>query len=514
MSLLNDVMVFFMKRRAERIQHFMANPVEVQHTVFHQLIEAARHTVWGEKYGYSSIQTIQDFQNRVPISTYEDLYPYIERVLRGEQNVLWPSDVEWFAKSSGTTNARSKFIPITPESLEESHYRGGKDVMTLFAQNRPETGIFEGKGLSIGGSLHPNLMNESGGTMIGDVSAVIMKNLPTWAEYIRTPPLEVALLDKWEDKLSQMAELCAQENVTSILGVPTWVIVLLERIMEQTGAKSMLEVWPNFEVFVHGAVAFHPYRDLFATKFFPSERVTYLETYNASEGCFAIQDDLARPNEMLLMLDYGIFYEFVPMDECESQHPHARTLDEVELDKNYAMLISTNGGLWRYQIGDTVKFTSKYPFRIKVSGRTKHFINAFGEEIIVENADAAITHACEQTGAVINDYTAGPVYIQNNRKGRHEWIVEFSRPPVDLDKFNDVLDTKLRELNSDYDAKRYLDIALLPPIIRNVPTGTFYNWMARRGKLGGQNKVPRLSNSREYVEGILEMIGANGQPAN
>jgi GH3 auxin-responsive promoter len=506
MSLLNDVMLFFMKRRAERIKHFMANPIEVQHTVFHQLIEAARHTAWGEKYSYGSIQTIQDFQNRVPVSSYEDLYPYIERVLRGEQNVLWPSDVEWFAKSSGTTNARSKYIPITPESLEESHYRGGKDVMTLFSQNRPETGIFEGKGLSIGGSLHSNPFNETNGGMVGDVSAIIMKNLPAWADYIRTPPIEVALLDKWEDKLTQMAEICAAENVTSILGVPTWVIVLLERIMDQTGAKSMLDVWPNFEVFVHGAVAFHPYRDLFATKFFPSERITYLETYNASEGCFAIQDDLARPGEMLLMLDYGIFYEFVPIEELGQTYPKTLTLDEVAIDKNYAMLISTNGGLWRYLIGDTIKFTSKYPFRIKVSGRTKHFINAFGEELIVENADAAITFACEQTGAVLNDYTAGPVYMQNNQKGRHQWIVEFSRPPADLAHFNALLDQKLRDLNSDYDAKRHQELALLPPLLQHVPAGTFYEWMAKRGKLGGQNKVPRLSNSREYVEGILEMV--------
>ena len=509
MSLLNDVLFFFMKRRMERIEHFMANPVEVQHQVFHEIVEAARHTVWGEKYSYSSLQTIQDFQNRVPISTYEDLYPYIERVLQGEQNVLWPSDVEWFSKSSGTTNARSKYIPITPESLEESHYRGGKDVMTLFAHNRPESVIYEGKALSIGGSLHQNPFNDAGG-LVGDVSAVIMKNLPAWADYIRTPPLEVALLDKWEDKLERMAEICAQENVTSILGVPTWVIVLLERMMAQTGAKSMLEVWPNFEVFVHGAVAFTPYRDLFRHKFFPSNRIDYLETYNASEGCFAIQDDLARPGEMLLMLDYGIFYEFVPMEEWENEQPRACTLDEVELDKNYALLISTNSGLWRYQIGDTIKFTSKYPFRIKVSGRTKHFINAFGEEIIVENADAAITHACEKTEAIIKDYTAGPVYIQNNQKGRHEWIVEFSRPPADLEAFGHFLDQKLRELNSDYDAKRYKELALLPPLLRHVPTGTFYEWMAQRGKLGGQNKVPRLSNSREYVDGILEMTQEKG----
>lgn len=505
MPLLNDILLFFMKRRAERIEHFKAHPIEVQHQVFHELIEAARYTDWGIKYRYDSIQNIKQYQERVPISTYEDFYPSIERVLRGEQNVLWPSDVEWFSKSSGTTNSRSKYLPITPESLEDCHYRGGKDVMTLYAQNRPNSLVFEGKGLSIGGSLHANPFHEEGG-MVGDVSAVIMRNLPTWAEYLRTPPIEVALMDKWEEKLVKMADLCAQENVTSILGVPTWTIVLLDRIMEERGAKNMLEVWPNFEVFIHGAVAFQPYRELFMKKYFPSDKVTYMETYNASEGFFALQDDLAHPGEMLLMLDYGIFYEFVPVEEWDKPHPRALTLEEVELDKNYALIISTNSGLWRYQIGDTIKFTSKSPFRIKISGRTKHFINAFGEELIIENADSAITYACEQTGAVINDYTAGPVYMNDGTKGRHEWIIEFSRMPSDWEGFCALLDSRLRESNSDYDAKRYMDLALLTPLVHSVPSGTFYQWMGKRGKLGGQNKVPRLSNSREYLEGILEMI--------
>lgn len=505
MPLLNDILVFFMKRRAERIDHFKRFPVEVQHQVFHELIEAARYTDWGRKYRYGNIQTIRQFQESVPISTYEDLYPSIERVLKGEQDVLWPSDVEWFSKSSGTTNARSKYLPITPESLEDCHYRGGKDVMTLYVQNRPDSLVFEGKGLSIGGSLHANPFMDDGG-MVGDVSAVIMKNLPAWADYIRTPPIEVALMDNWEEKLAAMTDICGQENVTSILGVPTWTIVLLDRIMEIHGAKNMLDIWPNFEVFIHGAVAFDPYRALFKQKYFPADKVTYMETYNASEGFFAIQDDLTHPGEMLLMLDYGIFYEFVPMEEWDNPHPRALTLDEVELDKNYALIISTNSGLWRYQIGDTVKFTSKYPFRLKVSGRTKHFINAFGEEVIVENADAAITHACEQTGAIINDYTAGPVYMADGAKGRHEWIVEFSKQPADLEVFCGVLDAKLREVNSDYDAKRYQELALLKPLLHSVPEGTFYDWMGQRGKLGGQNKVPRLSNSREYLDGILEMI--------
>ncbi len=498
------MVVWFLKRRLDRIQGFMQNPVEAQQNTFSELIETARYTEWGLRYNYSQIRTTQEFREQVPVSTYEDLYPYIERVLKGEPNVLWPTPVEWFSKSSGTTNARSKYVPVTPESLEDCHYMGGKDMMTLLVANRPDTQVFEGKGLSIGGTIHENPFNPI--TQVGDVSAVIMQNLPAWGEFMRTPPLEVALLDNWEEKLAKMAEICSQENVTSILGVPTWTIVLLDRIMEQKGAKSMLDVWPDFEVFVHGAVAFHPYRDLFTKKYFPSNQVTYLETYNASEGFIGLQDDLSRPGQMLLMLDYGIFYEFMPMEEVGKPHPRTLMLDEVELDTNYALIMSTNAGLWRYVIGDTIKFTTKYPFRIKVSGRTKHFINAFGEELIVENAETAITEACEKTGALVSDFTAAPVYMGDGTRGRHEWIIEFSQEPSDLEAFFATLDSTLRRVNSDYDAKRFQDIALLQPLVHCVPPGTFYSWMGRRQKLGGQNKVPRLSNERTYVESILEMV--------
>ncbi len=504
MPILNDILVFFLKRRTEHIDYFRKNPIDVQYKVFHELIEAAKDTEWGRAYDYRSIQTIRDFQNRVPVRSYEEIFSYIERILKGEQNILWPSDVEWFAKSSGTTNARSKFIPVTPESLEECNYKGGKDVMSVIIENKPDTQLFEGKGLSIGGSLSVNPYNSL--TTVGDISAIIMHNLPTWADFIRTPPIEVALIDNWEEKLSQMTEICGQENVTSILGVPTWTIVLLDRIMQQKGATNLLDVWPNFEIFVHGAVAFDPYRALFQEKYFPSSQVSYLETYNASEGFFALQDDFSRPGEMLLMLDYGIFYEFLPISEWEKEYPDALTLDEIEVGQNYALVISTNSGLWRYKVGDTVKFTSKYPFRLKVSGRTKHFINVFGEEIIVENADAAIMFACKETGAVMTEYTAGPVYIENGTKGRHEWIIEFSKPPSDLAYFSDLLDQHLRSINSDYDAKRFHELALLGPIVHIVPTDTFYNWMASRGKLGGQHKVPRLSNSREYLNSLLQFL--------
>ena len=504
MKLVNDMTVWFLKRRFERIEQFMKNPVETQQRIFSELIETARYTEWGSRHNYGQIKTIKEFQDQVPVSSYEELYPYIERVLKGEPNVLWPSPIEWFSKSSGTTNARSKYLPVSPEALDECHYEGGKDMMTLLIHNRPDTRVFDGKGLSIGGTLHANPFDDY--THVGDVSAVIMQNLPAWGEFMRTPPLEVALMDHWESKLEKMASICSQENVTSILGVPTWTIVLLDQILEHTKKDNMLEVWPDFEVFVHGAVSFEPYRDLFTKKYFPSDQVTYLETYSASEGFFAIQDDLSKIGEMLLMLDYGIFYEFIPMDEVGKPHPKALLLDEVEVGVNYALVISTNAGLWRYLIGDTIKFTSKYPFRVKVSGRTKHFINAFGEEVIVENADHAIKIATQKTNSLVGNYTAGPVYMGDGSRGRHEWIIEFTEEPGSQEAFTKILDESLREVNSDYDAKRYKDMALLEPIIHFVPAGTFYAWMGKRKKLGGQNKVPRLSNDRVYLDDMLAML--------
>ncbi|RIV27631.1 hypothetical protein DYU11_04820 [Fibrisoma montanum] len=501
MTLLNTTLKWLLERRLPRIEAMKKHPGEVQQRVFNQLIRRGRRTEWGRRHHYNSIQTVRDFQQRVPVSSYEDLFPYIERVMKGESNVLWPSPVRWFSKSSGTTNARSKFIPVTSESLDEAHFKGGKDLMAMYIANNPDSRTFEGKGLSIGGSLHENPFSSDG--VVGDVSAVVMKNLPSWAQYIRTPSLDVALMSEWEAKMERMAEVTSQENVTSILGVPTWALVLLDKILARTGKSNILEVWPNFEVFIHGAVNFQPYRDLFRQQVFPSSSVRYLEVYNASEGFFAIQDDLSRIGEMLLMLDYGIFYEFVPMEEANQPFPKALTIEEVELNKNYALVVSTNGGLWRYQVGDTVRFTSLYPHRLKVSGRTKHFINAFGEEVIVENAEIAVTRASEATGAVIADYTAGPVYMSNGTNGRHEWIIEFSQEPDNQQRFNQLLDETLREVNSDYDAKRYNDMVLKRPIVHVVPRGTFYGWMKHKGKLGGQHKVPRLANSREYLDDIL-----------
>ncbi|MBK9511892.1 MAG: GH3 auxin-responsive promoter family protein [Cytophagaceae bacterium] len=507
MSLVNEVISFFIKRRKLRIEEFKKFPIETQSEVFFSLIERARFTEFGLKHNFNSITSIKEFQERVPVVTYEDHYPWIERIMRGEKNILWPSEIKWFSKSSGTTNSRSKFIPVSDESLEECNYRGGKDLLTLYFENRPDSQLFEGKSISIGGSLHANPFHTD--ALVGDISAIITRNMPSWAEMFRIPPPEIALLDKWEEKMAKMVELCSTENVTSIAGVPTWTVVLIESIIEKMGAKNALEIWPNFEAFFHGAVSFTPYRHLFSEKLFPSDQVKYLETYNASEGFFAIQDDFALKDQMLLMLDYGVFYEFLPMEEWDNEFPKALTLDEVELEKSYAMVISTNGGLWRYKIGDTIKFTSKYPFRIKITGRTKHFINAFGEELMVENADQAIAYASQIAGIDVLDYTAGPIFMDADSKGGHQWVIECSEIPTNCEAFTQNLDKKLKEVNSDYDAKRQNDIALTIPKVHYVKHGTFYQWMEKRGKLGGQNKVPRLSNTREFIDDIIQTFNLN-----
>ena len=496
-------MTWVMKKRIHQIELFRKYPHDVQSELFTNLLQTAKSTDWGKKYGYDDLTSPEQYRQRVPVSTYEDLYPQIERTMKGEANVLWPGVITWFSKSSGTTNARSKFIPVSKEALEDCHYKGGKDMLSIYANMYPDTKLFNGKMLSIGGSLHPNEFNPN--SQCGDISAVIMQNLPIWAELGRTPPLKVALMDKWEEKIEAMAEATIPENVTGISGVPTWTYVLLNRILEITGKQNITEVWPNLELFAHGAVAFSPYRSLF-THIIPSDKMHYLEIYNASEGFFGIQDQPGTDDEMLLMLDYGVYYEFIPADQFDAEQPQTIGLDQVELNKNYALVISTNAGLWRYKIGDTVKFTSLSPYRIKISGRTKHFINAFGEEVIIENAEAAITAACEKTGAIIVNFTAAPLYFEGRNRGGHEWAIEFAQPPQDLEQFTQVLDQTLRSINSDYDAKRQNDIALQSPLIRAAPAGTFHRWLSQKGKLGGQHKVPRLSNSREHLEEILKLL--------
>lgn len=504
MGLINSILTWVMQKRIHQIELFMKYPIEVQDELLKKLIQTARFTEFGQQYDFGSIQTYDQFRERIPIHTYEETYPYIERLMKGEQNILWPSEIKWFSKSSGTTNARSKFIPVSQEALEDCHFKGGKDLLSIYVNNFPETKLFDGKGLAVGGSHQINELDPSASSYYGDVSAVIMQNLPPWAQFIRTPSLETALMGNWEEKIEKLARETAKTNVTNIAGVPTWTVLLIQKIVELEKKSSILEVWPNLEVFFHGAVSFAPYRSLFQS-LIPTEKMQYWETYNASEGFFGIQDQ-KNSEELLLMLDYGIFYEFIPAHELDKEQPRAVRLGEVELDRNYAMVISTNSGLWRYNLGDTVKFTSLSPYRIKITGRTKHFMNAFGEEVIVENAEAAITKACEATGAVIDNFTAAPVYLEEGKQGRHEWIIEFKVEPPTLPAFAHELDEALRSINSDYDAKRHHNLALIAPKIHSVQEGTFYNWMKRRGKLGGQNKVPRLANSREYVDDILSMM--------
>jgi len=504
MELINSIFSWVMLKRMHQIELFLKYPIEVQHELFGKLISTAKNTVFGNEHDFSNINSLDDFRKKVPIRNYEQLYPYIDRLLKGEQQVLWPSDVKWFAKSSGTTNNRSKFIPITDEALEDCHFKGGKDMISIYVNNYPDSKIFTGKGLIIGGSHQINQFDKNSKSYYGDVSAVIIKNLPFWTQIKKTPPLDIALMSDWEEKIEKMAEITSEENVTSIYGVPTWTVVLIKRIIELKKTTNILEVWPNLQLFVHGAVSFLPYRQLFRD-LIPSDDMRYMETYNASEGFFGIQDK-KKSEELLLMLDYGIFYEFIPFEEINKENPKVIGLEEVEIGKNYAMVISTNAGLWRYRIGDTIKFTSKYPYRIKISGRTKHYINAFGEELIIENAEKGIATACAKTGAVIGDYTAGPRYIGQKNKGGHEWIVEFKRMPDEPEKFVNVLDRTMRRLNSDYDAKRYKNMALEKPVVHMVKEGTFYNWMKKLDKLGGQNKVPRLANTRAYLDDILDMI--------
>ncbi|BDD07662.1 hypothetical protein FUAX_00940 [Fulvitalea axinellae] len=505
MPILNSIITWVLKQRISQIEEFCEKPFETQQETFEYLVKTAKDTEFGKANGFESIKSVREFRERIPVMSYEGISPYIERQMKGERNILWPSEVRWFSKSSGTTNARSKFIPVSEEALEECHYKGGKDMLSVYLNQYPDSKMFTGKGLGIGGSYQPNPFDPSGGTNCGDVSALIIQNLPFWAQLSRTPDIDIALMDEWEAKIEKMAKATVEENVTSIAGVPTWTLVLLQRILEMTGKNDISEVWPNLEVFVHGAVAFGPYRSVFR-ELISRPDMRYLETYNASEGFFGIQDR-SDHDDMLLMLDYGIFYEFIPLENLEDEYPQAVGLEDVELGKNYAMVISTNAGLWRYLIGDTVKFTTKSPYRIKISGRTKHFINAFGEEVIVENAERAITEACTQTGASIANFTAGPRYLGKGEKGGHEWIVEFKRLPSSVEVFTRALDGELRRLNSDYDAKRYADIALEMPVVHAVEENTFYNWMKSRGKLGGQHKVPRLSNNRVYLDDILGMIG-------
>lgn len=487
----------------DQLVYAREHPEEMQERVFKNLLKAGSRTEFGRMFGFSTLKTPEQFAHRVPFQDYESLKPFIERMMKGEQNILWNSEIKWFAKSSGTTSDKSKFIPVSYEALEECHFRGGKDLLTYYCHAKPGAGIFQGKGLLIGGSHQINQFNDH--SFYGDLSAVMMNNLPFLGTVLSTPSLDIALMANWEEKIERMAQAIKDVDVTSISGVPTWTLVLIKRLFELKNTDNLLDIWPNLELYMHGGVSFVPYRKQFE-KLIPSGQMSYMESYNASEGFFAIQDDLER-DDMLLMTDYGIFFEFIPLSELEQEHPRVHRLEEVETGKIYAVLISTNSGLWRYNIGDTVEFTSTRPYRIRISGRTKCFINAFGEELMVDNADKAMDYACAETGAVLADYTAGPVYMTaDDSKGAHEWLIEFSQPPNDPERFKQLLDSKLKQLNSDYEAKRQGNIALDEPQIQLLPPGTFYRWLREKGKLGGQHKVPRLNNHRKLINEIYELI--------
>ncbi|HMU14004.1 MAG: GH3 auxin-responsive promoter family protein [Bacteroidetes bacterium] len=501
---VNALFAFLIKKRLQQIELFRNNPHEAQLEVFHKLIGHARYTEWGRSHGYVDIRTPDHFRERVPLQDYTGLKPWVDRLRAGEQNLLWPTDIKWFAKSSGTTNASSKFIPVSREALEDCHYKGGKDLIALHYAHRPDSKLYQGMNMVVGGSS--TIENLRADAYSGDLSAIIIRNLPVWVEIRRTPVIETALMEHWEEKIERMARETMREDVRSIAGVPSWTLVILRRILELTGKTNIHEVWPNLELFMHGGVSFGPYREQFA-RLFPAAGMNYLESYNASEGFFGITDERGS-GDLLLMLDYGIFFEFIPVEELHREQPPTKLLHEVVPDHQYAIVISTNAGLWRYMPGDTIRFSSVEPYRFRVTGRTRSFINAFGEELIVENAERGIEAACAATGAVVSEYTAGPVYMDLDARGGHEWVIEFERPPADINAFVEALDRRMRELNSDYDAKRRGDMALVAPKVHTVRQGTFFQWMKERGKLGGQNKVPRLCNDRQWLDQLLHTMDA------
>ncbi|SMC33567.1 GH3 auxin-responsive promoter family protein [Cellulophaga tyrosinoxydans] len=498
--LFNSIASWLLKKRYHQIELFLKYPEEVQEEVLMQLLAIAKDTEIGRNYEFESILSYETFANRVPITSYEEIEPDIERTRRGEQNIFWPTSIKWFAKSSGTTNAKSKFIPVSTEALEDCHYKSGKDLLCLYLNNNENSQLFTGKSLRLGGSKE---LYEDNGTFFGDLSAILIDNMPFWAELSSTPSNKVSLMSEWESKLKAIIKESTQENVTSLAGVPSWMLVLLNNVIEETGKDHLFQVWENLEVYFHGGVNFNPYKAQYKN-LLPRKNFNYYEIYNASEGFFAIQDR-NNSDELLLMLDYGIFYEFIPMDTYNTEEQKVVPLWGVEKNKNYAIIITTNAGLWRYKIGDTVRFTSISPYRIKVTGRTKHHINVFGEELIIENAEEALRSICLKTSSEIKDYTAAPIFMSGKEKGGHEWIIEFRKPPEEIDYFTEFLDNALKSLNSDYEAKRYNNITLKMPKVHIARENLFYDWLKSKDKLGGQHKIPRLSNKRDYIDELLRM---------
>lgn len=502
MELINSVFSWIIKKRIHQMELFIKHPIEVQNELLESLILKARNTEWGKKYDYKSIKSYSDYANRVPIQTYESLKPYIDRIRNGEQQILWNSDIKWFAKSSGTTTGKSKFIPVSKESLIDCHYKGGKDLLAIYHNNHPKSKLILGKTLVVGGSSQINRLEN--GSYTGDLSAIIMKNFPLWVEQRRVPKLADALIDNWEEKIDKMIKSTVHEDVSNISGVPSWTLVFIKKMLSTYKKENILEIWPNLELYMHGGVNFEPYKNQFEA-LIPSKSFNYYQNYNASEGFFGIQD-LSGANDMLLMLDYGIFYEFIDIDEINNENPKVITLENVELNKNYALLITSNAGLWRYLIGDTIKFTSLNPHRIKVTGRTKNFINAFGEELIIENVEKALTLTCNKTNSIVTEFTVAPQFITSNKTGAHQWLIEFEKEPESVESFKTILDEELIKLNSDYEAKRFNSLVLAPPKIVKANNGTFYKWLQQKNRLGGQHKVPRLSNNRLYMEELLKLV--------
>ncbi|WP_338378439.1 GH3 auxin-responsive promoter family protein [uncultured Flavobacterium sp.] len=502
--IINSIASFILKKRIHQMELFLKYPHEVQEELLFSLLKQAENTFIGKQYEFNSIQNYKTFSERVPVSTYEELEPLIERTRKGEQNIFWNTSIKWFAKSSGTTNAKSKFIPVSNEALENCHYKASKDLLCLYLNNNEDSQLFVGKSLRLGGSKQ---LYEDNNTFFGDLSAILIDNMPIWAEFSSTPSSSISLMGDWENKMPAIINETINENVTSLAGVPSWMMVLLNKTLEQTGKQNMLEIWPNAEVYFHGGVNFDPYREQYK-KLFPKDNFQYYEIYNASEGFFALQD-LNNSNDLLLMLDYGIFYEFIPMDTFGQPTQKIIRLNEVEVNKNYAVVITTNSGLWRYMIGDTIRFTNLNPYRIRVTGRTKHHLNVFGEELMVENTEMALTATCKELNCEIIDYTVAPIFMEGKKKGAHEWMIEFKSLPECISTFSELLDKNLQNLNSDYEAKRYNNMTLNPLVLNIARPKLFYDWLKENDKLGGQHKIPRLSNDRNYMEQLLRMQMVN-----
>ncbi len=499
MNFYNKIVDLYGAKRIAQIERYSSQASDIQHNLFSDLISKASSTAIGKEYDFKSVKSYADFVARVPVRDYVAFHPYIERMLKGESNVCWPGNVQWFAKSSGTTDAKSKFIPVTTDALKQCHYRGAQDVVICYVAAHPQTELLKGRCLTLGGSKEISKMSSK--IQTGDLSAILIGNAPLWSDLLKTPKRNIALLAKWEEKLEKIVNSTIGQNVTWLAGVPSWFLILLKHLLEVAGKENLQQVWPNLELFIHGGINFTPYREQY--KQLCPNGIHFMETYNASEGFFGIQTQ--EDANMQLMMDYGIFYEFVPLSEIGNPFPHTYTVDNVELDTDYAVVISTNGGLWRYMIGDTIRFTSLNPHRFIIIGRTKHYINAFGEELMIANAEYALRKACEQTDAEIREYTAAPVFMDIKNQGCHEWLIEFDKQPSSTAKFAEVLDNALREVNSDYDAKRYKNITLAAPKLTIARSGLFYDWLKSKDKLGGQNKVPRLSNNREYIDSLLKI---------